>query len=216
MTVYTVQSMDDLPMELLDHCVIGTYTIRGRALDECADYIMERIGRREDLAWSMAHDENHPEAAKFFREKPLKDRPHLVKMVVKRGCAKRLREFLRDNLGGQGCYYVWDGESSWRFDIDENDVEGELWHTVTWGDSDVEDPEFTTPWPESFIDKDEAIKSFVNYAKDLMAAHEMKVPDDLYAIMETQLDEDGKAHVDLSDGCSVSCVLYHDDAKNIK
>lgn len=52
--------------------------------------------------------------------------------------------------------------------------------------------------------------------KELIASRDMDVPNNFYAIIEQQLDEDGKCQVDLNDGCSVSCVLYRDDAKNIK
>lgn len=216
MKVYTVTSTDDLDREPLDRCVIGSYTSRGRALDECVDYIMERIEIRPDLAWSMAKDENHPEAAQFFREKPLKDKPHLVDMVVGRGCVEKLREFLRDELGGQGCYYVYDGIDSWHFDVDENDVEGDLWHTVTWGDSDCEDPEFTTPYPETFTSEESAIREFYLYALDLKRQYEREVSEGFKPFVYDALRKQGKCQVDLADGCCVSCVLYHDDAKNIK
>lgn len=211
MTVYTVSSADDLMSEPLSTCVIGSYTTRGRALDECVAYIMERLENRQDFAWSMLNDENHPEARKLLVE-------HKDGTVgVRKGCVNRLKKFVRDELGGTGCYYIYDGgDRTWHFDVDENGVEGELWTTVTWGDSDNEDPEFTTPWPETFVSKDEAIRTFVNYAKDLMAGREMDIPDDFYADVEQQLDEDGKCQVDLDDGCCVSCVLHHSDAKNVK
>lgn len=210
MTVYTVSSADDIMSEPLSTLVAGTYTTRGRALDECVAYIMERLENRQDFAWSMLNDENHPEARKLLVEH--KDGT----IGVRRGCVNRLKKFVRDELGGTGCYYIYDGDRTWHFDVDENGVEGELWTTVTWGDSDNEDPEFTTPWPETFVSKDEAIRTFVNYAKDLMAEREMDIPDDFYAVVEQQLDEDGKCQVDLDDGCCVSCVLYHGDAKNVK
>ena len=216
MHIYTVIGTDDEERYPVSHLVVGSYTSRGKALDECVDYIMERIGTREDLAWSIAHDENHPEAAKFFREKPLKDRPHLVNMAVRRGCAKKLREFLRDELGGQSCYYVHDGRNSYHFDIDENDLEGTLWNTVTWGDSDTEDPEFTTPWPEMFTTKEAAISEFEDYVKGLMEARGMDVPEDLVRTIKSKFDNDGMCQIDLEDGCCVSCALYHDSAVNIK
>lgn len=211
MTVYTVTSTDDLEREPLDRCVIGSYTTRGRALDECVRYIMERLELRNDLAWSMAHDENHPEVSEFLCE-GRKDGA----WKIRRGCVSKLEEFLRDELAGQGCYYVCDGASNWHFDVDENDVEGELWHAVTWGDSDCEDPEFTTPWPESFTSQETAIKTFVDYVKDLYKEHCMKWSDEFIRNVRKSLVEDGKVQVDLNDGCCVSCVLYHDDAKNIK
>ena len=210
MTIWTVVSQDDTDNGS-DHLVAGSYTSRGRAIDECVKYIFERIELRRDFAWSMAHDENHPEAAKFYAERRADGRT-----VVRRGCVAKLRDYVRDMLGMDGAYYVYDGTDSWHFDVDENDVEGELWHTVTWGDSDAEDPEFTTPWPEAFTSEETAVKTFVDYAKGLMAGRGMKIPDDFHADVKRQLGEGGKCQVDLGDGCCVSCVLYHDDAKNVK
>lgn len=210
MTVYTVSSTDDVMSEPLSTLVAGTYTTWDKALGECVAYIIERLGNRQDLARSMLNDENHSKAREFLVE-------HNDGTVgVREDCIDKLKRFIRGELGGTGCYYIYDGESSWHFDIDENDVVGELWYTVTWGDGDCEDQEFTTPWPEAFTVKDEAIRTFVNYAKDLMAGQEMYIPDDFYAVVEQQLDEDGKCQVDLDDGCCVNCVLYHSDAKNIK
>ena len=211
MTIYTVTSTDEPAMEPLDRCVAGSYTTRGKALDACVEYIMERLGVRDDLAWSMSRDENHPGAKEFFSERK-KDGV----TVVRRGCVEKLREFLRDELGGNSCYYIWDGESSWHFDVDENDLLGDLWHTVTWGDSDCEDPEFTTPYPEAFTSQETAVETFVGYVKDLYKSHCMKWSDEFIRNVRKSLVEDGKVQVDLNDGCCVSCVLYHDDAKNIK
>ena len=211
MTVYTVQSIDDLKCEPFAKCIIGSYTSRGRALDECVGYIMERIKTRMDLARSMTHDYYHPEVYKFFVESP-----NDGVTVVRRGCVRKLREFLRDELGEHSCYYVWDGESNWFFDIDENDVVGELWHTVTWGDSDCEDPQFTTPWPETFTSQESAIESFIDYVKDFYRSRFMKGSDRFLREARKALKKDGKVQVDLNDGCSVSCVLYRDDANNVK
>lgn len=211
MTIYSVTSTDDLEREPLARCLIGSYTSRGRAIEECVKYIFERIELRFDLAYSLAHDENHPEAAKFFSERR-KDGA----TVIRRGCVGKLREHLRDIIGGEGGYIAYDGSSSWHFDVDENDLVGDVWTTVTWGDSDTEDPEFTTPCPEAFTSEETAVKTFVDYAKGLMAGRGMKVPDGFHAAVRQQLVEDGKCQVDLDDGCCVSCVLYHDDAKNVK
>lgn len=115
LTIYTVTSTDDLFREPLARCVIGSYRTRGAALDACVDYIMERINLRDDLAWAIAHDENHPSSASWME-------------ATAEGWAVAdpiaLREDIRDELGGSGCYYIWDGENSWHFDIDENDLVG--------------------------------------------------------------------------------------------
>lgn len=210
MTIYTVTSTDDLWSEPLDRCVTGSYTSRGRAIEECVRYIIERFGLRDDLAYSMANDENHPEAKEFFSKR--RD----GKYVIAWGCIAKLMEFIKDELGGQGCYYVCDGQNSWHFDIDENDVKGELWHTVTWGDSDCEDPEFTTPHPETFMSEEKAMQSFYHYAVDLLKSNEVPVSEGFKSFVYDSLRKDGKCQVDLRDGCCVSCVLYHDDAKNVK
>lgn len=211
MKIWTVTSTDDLRTEPIDRCLTGSYTSRGKALDECVDYIMERIENRDDFAYSMAHDENHEDVAEFFSER----RKDGV-FVVKRGCARKLREYLRDELGCSSCYYVYDGNESWHFDVDENDVVGELWHTVTWGDSDCEDPEFTTPWPEAFSSEETAVKTFVDYVRDLYKSHDMAFTENVEKYIRGCLKAYGKCQVDLSDGCAVSCVIYHDDAVNIK
>ena len=210
MTIYTVTSTDDLEREPLSRLVVGSYTSRGKAIDKCVEYIMERLSLRFDLAYSLAHDENHPEAAKFFSERR-KDGA----TVIRKGCVCKLRDHLRDIIGGEGGYIAYDGENSWHFDVDENALEGSLWHTVTWGDSDCEDPAFTTPWPQTFTSHRTAVDTFINYVKDLYKARGMKFDGSEQDIRKS-LNEDGRVQVDLGDGCCVSCVLYHDDAKNVK
>ena len=211
MKVWTAVSQDDTESGS-DHLVAGSYTSRGRALDECVKYIFERLVLRGDLAYGMAHDERHPEAAKFFSERRDDGRT-----VVRRGCTKKLWSYVRDMLGQDGAYYVFDGyRDSWHFDVDENDVEGELWTTVTWGDSDCEDPEFTTPWPETFTSEESAIEEFYRYALDLKRQYEAEVSEGFRSFVYDTLRKHGKCQVDLADGCCVSCVLYHDDAKNVK
>ena len=211
MTIYTVTSTDDIVREPLGRCVIGSYTTRGRALDECTGYIMERLEIRNHLAWSMAHDENHPEAKEFFSERR---KDGLV--VVRKDCVKKLKELLWNELDGQGCYFIYDGASNWHFDIDENDVEGELWTTVTWGDGDCEEPEFTTPRSETFMNEEAAIYSFYCYALGLKRDHGVPVSEGFRLFVYDSLHGNGKCQACLSDGCSVNCVLYHDDARNIR
>lgn len=211
MTIYTVTSTDDPVAELLGRCVVGSYTQRGQALDTCVDYIMERLGVRDDLARSMSRDENHPVAKEFFSER----RKDGV-TVVRHGCVKKLRGFLRDELGGNSCYHILDGESSWHFDVDENGVEGMMWTVVTWGDSDCEDPNFTTPTAETFTSEESAINSFYRYAVDLKKDRGIPISEGFKSFVFDALKTDHKVQIDLDDGCCVSCVLYHDDAKNVK
>lgn len=215
MTIWTVVSRDDTDNGS-DHLVAGSYTSRERAIDECVDYIVERLSMRDDLAYCMAHDEDNPEAAEFFSGKPDRsDHWH-----VKRGAKTALREFLKDKLGDQGCYYACcdcgKGRLSFCFDVDENDLEGQLWTTVTRGDSNTEDPEFTTPSLETFISEDKAIEDFYRYVLDFKKKHSVEVPKGLkYWVYET-LRKHGKCQVDLGNGCSVSCVLSSTPAGGVR
>ena len=211
MNIYTVSSDDDCDNGV-DHNVVGSYTTRGAALDACVEYIMWRLTMRDDLAYAMSRDENHPAAEQFFATNRTAWETH-----VRRGCKLKLMAYLRDVLGGDGCYYVCTPNGdSFHFNVDENELKGELWHTVTWGDSDCEDPEFTTPYPEAFTSEETAVQTFLDYVKDLYRQHHMKWSDEFVRTVKASLKDDGKVQVDLNDGCSVSCVLYHDDAKNIK
>jgi hypothetical protein len=170
---------------------------------------MERLELRFDLAYSLAHDENHPEAAKFFSERR-KDGA----TVVRRGCVGKLREHLRDVIGGEGGYIAHDGVNSWHFDVDENDLVGDMWTMATWDDGDCGGSEFPTPRLETFTSQETAIETFVKYVKDRYKAHCMKWPDEFISDVRKSLADDGKVQVSL--GTCVSCVLYHNDAKNVK
>ena len=211
MTVYTVSSTDNLESEPTSTLVAGTYTTRGKALDECVDYIMERLRIRQDLAWAMMNDENHPDAMKFLVE-------HKDGTVgVRKGYVNKLKEFVRDELGSTGCYYVnYGGDNVWHFDVDENDLCGDAWSLVTWGDCDHEDPAFTTPFPELFTDEDEAVANAVKYAKELMDSHGYKASerDSIAKIVGEDLKANGQTGLVLDDGAYVHWVLYHFGMEN--
>lgn len=211
MTIYSVTSTDDIMYEPMARCLIGSYTSRGRAVDECVKYVMERLELRFDFAYSLAHDENHPEAAKFFSKRG-KDGV----MVVRRGCVGKLEEHLRGVIGGEGCYVAYDGKDSWHFDVDENDLVGDAWATVTWGDSDCEDLGFTTPTPEVFSSEETAVKSFVDRVRDLCRSRGERFTSDMEKYIRAQLKAFNQVKVDLDDGCAVNCVLWHDDMKTVK
>ena len=212
MTVYTVTSTDDMMSEPLQHLVVGSYTSRGLALDECAAYMLERVGRNPDIAWMASRDENHPDASRFFEE----DEDGCT--VVAHGKGEELRAYLRDALAGEGCYYVYDGaDGTWHVDIDENDVEGGMWFVVTCGESNVRrDDGFTRPWPEAYASEEAALCAVVAYLRDLLESYGEEIPDDF----ETEVRKallDGKAyHLDLGDDVAMNAVLYHSDARNIK
>ena len=188
MTIYSVTSTDDLGREPMDRCLIGSYTSRGRAIDECVQYVMERLNLRfEDGA-----------------------------TVIRRGCVGKLREHLRDIIGGEGGYIAYDGSNSWHFDVDENDLVGDVWTTVTWGDSDCEDAAFNTPTPEVFSSEETAVKSFVDRVRSLCKSNGERFTSDMEKYIRAQLKAFNQVKVDLDDGCAVNCVLWHDDMKTVK
>lgn len=212
MTIWTVSCLDD--EERFGPCnrVCGSYTSRGKAIDECVDWMLERIGALPEVAWAFANDENHDGMEAFFEE-----RKKTGRMVVRSGVSKKLRARLREALGADGCYNVYDGMNGFCFNVDENDVEGEVWSAVTWGeDCGDDDPEFTTPWPETFTTKEAAVRSFLSYALDLWKSHGHGHPDVLETMIRSDLDADGLCRVDLGDGSAVNYALYREDAANVK
>ena len=212
MKIWTVSAIDNEEKYGIVRQVCGSYTTRGLALDECVKWMLDRFNSVPSLAYAMANDEGHHGSRLdgLFSER--KD----GKTVIARGCRHKLEEFLRDELGEQGWCRIYDGKNEYIFQVDENDVEGTIWQTVTWGDSDTEDPEFTTPWPEIFASEDTAVQTFIDYVKDLYKAHCMKWSDALIRETEKALREEGNVQVDLNDGTSVSCVLYSCGAENVK
>ena len=210
MTIYTVHLVEDDDRYGISTEILGSFTTRGDAIRKCMEWILGKFDAMPLFAWAMANDENH-DIARFFSERRDDGRT-----VVARGQRHKLEEFIKDVLGGQGCYHVYDGKSRWDFNIEENDVEGFVWQTVTWGDSDTEDPEFTTPWPETFTSEETAVETFIDYVKDLYGSHHMKWSDKFLRETRKSLKEDGKVQVNLNDGTSVSCVLYRSGANNIK
>ena len=115
MTIYTVSYTHESETVPLTHCVVGSYMTRGEALDACVDYIMKQIEDSEELASSVAFDENHPSVCSWMWE--TKEGWTVDDPVA-------LRNDIRDELGGQGGYYIYDGTDTWHFDVDENDLFG--------------------------------------------------------------------------------------------
>lgn len=212
MTIWTVSAIDNEEKYGIVQHICGSYATRGLALDECVKWMLDRFDSLPCLAYAMANDEWHHG---FLLDGLFGERKD-GKTVIERGCRHKLEEFLRDELGRQGVYRIYDGKNEYMFQVDENDVEGTIWQTVTWGDSDCEDPDFTTPWPEMFTSEETAVETFIDYVKDLYKSHCMKWSDEFLRETRKSLKEDGKVQVDLNDGTSVSCVLYSGGAENVK
>jgi hypothetical protein len=134
-TIYTVSSIDETPDYPIDFDVVGSYTSRGDAIRECANYILERIQVRPDIRHTLLFDESHPD----LRD-ALKRQFHMewVERVLSYSGAdfsweenesyQDLRKFLFnyfvDEIGGWSCYSMnCMGYGTFRFDVTENDVE---------------------------------------------------------------------------------------------
>ena len=211
MTIYTVNSCD-LPFggrEPLPLNCAGSYTSRAAAEEALADYVMERLRLgRDDLAKSMYWDVNHPGARKFLIVRPNHG------SGVRHGCLGKLRALILEAAKRDGRYYVNDGHGGeWLFDIAENRLSGEMLALVTWGDSDVEDPEFTTPWPKLFTTEEQALADAESYARDHMRSRGLDKgwQDRVVAYLRGALADDngnGEARIDLDDGTALHWVLY--------
>ena len=209
MTIWTVSAIDNEADFRPVQQICGSYTTRGMAIDKCVEWILERFGNLPGLAHAMANDKARGISGYMFGERK-------GKVVIAKGCRHKIEELLRGELCRQGLYVASDGENEYMFSVDENDVDGTIWQTVTWGDSDVEDPEFTTPWPEIFTSEETAVETFIDYVKDLYRSHHMVWSDAFIRETEKSLKEDGKVQVNLNDGTSVSCLLYRGGANNVK
>lgn len=207
MTVYTVSSTDMLMNDSDSRFVLGSFTSRGKAVDACVAYVMERVAARGDFARAVLFDENRPDEMRGFM---CEGRDGAVK--VRRGRRRALERFLRDEIGGNGCYHVYaDGDSFW-FDVEENELSGPAWLMVTWGDKDSDDPDFARPFPELFESAEAAVANASRYASDLIdeicdeSARRTKEAD--LAELRARLLGGGEARLDLDDGTAVHWVLY--------
>lgn len=114
--IYTVSSLDDEHSCGISRCVAGSYRTFDHAVAACIDYIVERLEMCKDIAYSFGGDENHEEATKFFC---VQENGYGATISDEAG----LREYLRNALELESCYYVWDGLDAYKFDIDENVLE---------------------------------------------------------------------------------------------
>jgi hypothetical protein len=63
------------------------------------------------------------------------------------------------------------------------------------------------------------VKTFLDYVDDLVrerSGGDFGLAEDARQRIRKELKDNGRSQFNLSDGCCVSCVLYHDDAVNIK
>jgi len=82
-TAYSVVSFDYSPGYPFDTSCIGTFLSVGKAITECADYIIDRLDVRDDIRMALYYDENH----KGLRE--------ILEMAAERAGAENPEETVR-------------------------------------------------------------------------------------------------------------------------
>lgn len=190
LTVYTVtKTTADVIDRPFENETLGSWILRGAAMRECADKIMQDIATDPRIRAAVYTDDNHPSlrtelekaapadvVGSFFLDKD----PAIWKAEMSpwkayaRAIASTLVDYISDELGGQSCYIVQDQYSgdTYRYEITENDVEGtmEAWTCVTSGETDEPDEDFETAFPEVFLSEAEAVKCALDdlrgYLKD--------------------------------------------------
>ena len=177
LTVYTVSMDYSLPNLGIEHLVIGSYLSRGDAIRACADYILEQLERRGNMRCVASYDERIVDALGKIGmsnddiERLLIDNVNGLEIPEKP--KEAIRSFLVDIIGADGCFILKDDVGEYRFDVDENDVEGkgglQLWTCITTGrDADGDDPDWCEPSPEVFLSKDEAVRCAIDDIRSVL------------------------------------------------
>ena len=167
--IYTVSCSEYVHGIGVEHNVIGSYLVRGDAIRECADLIIEKLENLAELRWVASFCSG----GDFWRamEKAGFKKPEVEKIFDGKGRIEfqpkfknALNAYLVDALGDESCYIIKPSgaDLEFRFDVDENDVltDGGLriWTCVTTGKKvGCGDPEFEDAFPVTFLTSEDAI-----------------------------------------------------------
>lgn len=136
-SVMSVDLMADFPGEA-DVDVVGTWRSRRKAVDDCVDYIVERIALRPDIRYVMFHDVCHKDIVRNIVSASGVNRRTLIRKFdynVKDGwemdpdIEKALRRYLRDAFSVDNQYSIMPEVDdilgdSFTFQIVENQLKG--------------------------------------------------------------------------------------------
>lgn len=200
MKIYTVSHAEQSP---LDHKVDAAFPTRKAAVTWALRLMLERLDRCDAFRSALVMV---PE----IRMKTGGDPRNLRRDSV--------LEWIQSMLDSVGRIDVKDNSTGRRFSysVTETNLTGPVWVTVTKGDGDTEDSEFTTPWPDMYASKAAAVADAAGYVSDMREASGMsKLYGDELSYFKTTLSSKGGYTADLSDGRSVSVVLYETDFKNV-
>lgn len=201
MKIYTVSHAEQSP---LDHKVDAAFPTRKAAVAWALRIMLERLDRCDAFRGALAMV---PE---------IRMRTGADPRNLRRGS---VLEWIQSMLDSVGRIDVKDSSTGRRFSysVTETDLKGPMWVTVTKGDGDTEDPEFTTPWPDMYASKAAAVADAAGYVSDMREAGGMpKLEGDALSYFKTALSREGGYTADLPDGRSVSVVLYETDFGNVR
>ena len=211
LTVYTASVTTNEPDWPISHLVLGSYLSRGDAIRKCADYVIEQMALLGQVRLLAGHDDRIVDALKDYgmSDDGIAGLPIDRKMCgweIPDGPRKVIEEVIVDVLGGDSCFILKSqtGALEFRYDVDENDVEGseglQLWTCITSGyDGESHDPEWEQAYPEAFLNEKDAIRCVL---EDLMQCLEGYSKEDKKAIFNEAHDrivEDGHFEFDLND-----------------
>lgn len=147
------------------------------------------IGHDVQFMLDFSHDWNHEEVSGMFNE----DEDGLNEDLVK---------YIRDEVGGNGGYYVSCQNNLYHFDVDESELKGQLFNLVMWRDID------SAPRPELFLTKEAAVKGFVEYAVSTFKYAGVEIPGDLRERVSDDIYKNWAFSVYVNDDVTVNCALY--------
>lgn len=201
MKIYTVSHAEQSP---LDHKVDAAFPTRKAAVAYALRLMLERLDYCDAFRSALVM---------------------VPEIRMKTGAdAKNLRrdsvlEWIRSMLGSVGRIDVKDNSTGRRFSysVTETNLTGPMWVTITKGDGDTEDLEFTTPWPDMYASEKTAVADAAGYISDMREeSGAPRLEGDALSYFETTLRSKGGYTADLPDGRSVSVVLYKTDFGNVR
>lgn len=200
MDIYTVTCLASVDGMVTRNSVVGSYISRGDAIDACVGKISEMIGFDVQFLLDFSHDENHEEVREMLNEG--KD----VLNAGEDGLNEDLVKYIRDEIGGNGCYYVSCMNNMYHFDVEESNLKGQLFNLVMWRDMSREIG--CGPRPELYLTKEAAVKGFIEYAVWTFKYSGVDIPVDLRETVSADIDRNWGCSVYVNDDVTVNCALY--------
>ena len=171
LTVYTASAASTERDWPLDHMILGSYLRRGDAIRSCAEYVIQKMTRMASVRMAMSEDSRVVNALKGAGmsedeiDSMFRGGGRGQEWVLPAKERRIIKDMVADVIGSDGCFIVRTGwpDCAFRFDVDENDVEGkgglQLWTCITSGiDGEDHDPEWEQVFPEVYLSREDAVE----------------------------------------------------------